>query len=79
MKMKRRPKLGATGKYPHGKLEPTDEGELNLAVFIFKGQVRIEFGKPIAWLALPPGQAIEFADLIKEHAAKIKYTELEKK
>jgi hypothetical protein len=32
--------------------------------------VRIEFGKPIQWLAMPPAQAIGFARLILKHAAK---------
>jgi hypothetical protein len=70
--------LGSTGKYPLGKLDPTDEGELNIAVFILKGKIRIEFGKPVAWLAMPPKQAIDFAELIIRHANKIEVIETKK-
>jgi len=69
--MTKKPIVGPTGKFPQGKLERGDEGELNIAMFIFKGQVRIEFGKPIAWLAMPPHVAKDFAERILEHAAKI--------
>ncbi len=62
--------LGATGNFPHGKLNKHDEGELRLAVAWDNeaGLVRIEFGKPVAWLGLYPPEAIEFARLILKHA-----------
>lgn len=63
-------KLGATGKFPHGKLDPSDEGEL---VFTISrdadGNIRIAFGKPVAWLAMPAAQAAEFARLILRWAS----------
>lgn len=64
---------GATGKFPDGKLNEDDEGELRLAVFGDQenGVVTVLFGKPIVWLGLPPGEAREFARLIVEHADKI--------
>lgn len=64
-------KLGATGRYPLGKVSPDDEGELNIAVFLIKGQVRIEFGKPVAWISMPASRAKDFAELILRHAAKL--------
>jgi hypothetical protein len=62
--------LGATGRFPEGKLNDDDEGELRLGVAYDKldGIVRIEFGKPVAWVGLPPSQAIEFARVILKHA-----------
>ena len=62
----KRTMIGPTGKFPHGKLDPTDEGELSLAVaFDFKNNVvRVEFGKPVAWLALDPAAAIELGNLL---------------
>ncbi len=64
--------LGSTGKFPAGKLDPTDEGELTMAIAYDKpnGVVRLDFGKPVAWLALYPRQAIEFAERVLWHARK---------
>jgi hypothetical protein len=63
-------KLGATGKFPKGHLDESDEGELRFAVTFDPSAriVRIEFGKPVAWLGLYPPEAIEFARLILKHA-----------
>lgn len=44
--------LGATGKFPRGKARPGDEGELRAAVAVRGATVMIDFGKPIAWLAM---------------------------
>jgi hypothetical protein len=62
-------KFGPTGKYPHGKLGPTDEGELQFGVaHDADGNVHVNFGKPVAWFALPQEQAINLARLILGHA-----------
>ena len=62
--------FGATGDFPQGKLNDNDEGGLRLGVAYDKldGIVRIEFGKPVAWLGLPPPEAIQFARLLLRHA-----------
>lgn len=52
-------KPGATGKFPEGKLNPTDEGELQIMLGISQGCVKIEFGKPVAWFAMGGQDAIE--------------------
>lgn len=62
-------KFGATGQYPKGKLNPYDEGELSMGVAHDSvGNVHFNFGKEIAWFALPQEQAINFAKLILKHA-----------
>lgn len=62
-------KLGPTGKFPRGSLGPHDEGALNMGVAKDShGNVHVNFGKPIEWLALPPADAINFARLILRHA-----------
>lgn len=62
--------LGATGEYPHGKLNVHDQGELKAAIGITrKGMVCIDFGKPVAWLAMTPDEADEIARMIVEKAA----------
>lgn len=63
-----RNRLGATGKYPRGKLNADDEGELRMAVGRQGDIVRIDFGKPVAWLGLPFAEARAFAEAILKHA-----------
>jgi hypothetical protein len=62
--------FGATGTFPQGHLNDDDQGALKLGIAYDKldGIVRIEFGKPVAWLGLPPPQAIEFAKLLLKNA-----------
>ena len=70
MDLKKRLNLGATGAFPEGKLNPTDEGELRMAVSSANGLVRIDFGKPTAWVAFPANQAKELAALLMRHATE---------
>jgi len=62
--------FGATGDFPQGKLNDHDEGGLRIGVAWDKldGIVRVEFGKPVAWLGLPPPEAIGLAKLLLRHA-----------
>lgn len=62
--------LGATGNFPQGKLDDTDQGELRLGVAYDKlnGIVRIDFGKPVAWLGLGPPEAFAFAKMLLKSA-----------
>jgi hypothetical protein len=57
--------LGATGRFPDGKLTVNDEGELALQIGALKGRVVMEFGKPIASLGLTPEQARDLARLLR--------------
>lgn len=68
------PKPGPTGDYPHGKLSEDDEGGINVALSRHVApdgtlMVRLDFGKPVAWLSLPRDQAIQFAMVMLKHAA----------
>jgi hypothetical protein len=67
-------KLGATGTYPLGKLNASDEGALRFAIFVDDGKVYIYFGTPVAWFALPPDQAEEMGNLLikKAKISKVK-------
>lgn len=66
-------KIGATGAFPYGNLGPSDEGELAVAVATDRrhGVIRMEFGKSIAWLALPAGHARQFAALLIDKAGEL--------
>lgn len=60
---------GATGTHPEGKDTPDDEGGLKIAVTTTnKGEVRIDFGKAVAWFSLPPMSALRFCRMILIHA-----------
>ena len=62
--------LGATGTFPMPQLNEDDQGALNLGVARdpVNGLVHVNFGKPVAWFALPPEGAIGFAKLLLRHA-----------
>jgi hypothetical protein len=69
------PKLGPTGDFPHGKLFGDDQGGINVALRRFtapdgRRMVRIDFGKPVDWLALPREQALAFAAVIAHFAGE---------
>ena len=65
--------LGPTGQFPRGKLDPSDEGELQTAVAADHkaGVVRVAFGSPVSWIGLPPKEARQFALTILKHADEI--------
>lgn len=64
-----KPEIGATGQFPDGKLDNSDEGELAFAVGRDSdGNVRIDFGTPVAWMAMPPYIAINLARTMLKHA-----------
>ena len=62
-------KLGATGRYPDGKVSEQDEGEIVFAVAGHNGKVFIDFGKPVHSLGMNPDQALQLAALLVEKAA----------
>lgn len=41
---------------------------MRLAVGHQDGQIMIHFGKPVAWLGIPPAEAMELAKLLMQHA-----------
>jgi hypothetical protein len=55
-------------QYPDGKLNATDEGALQIAVFTEDGNVIINFGKPVNWVGMPPDQARALAALLVAQA-----------
>jgi len=60
--------LGPTGRFPRGRIHDSDEGELSMAVGHDQGNVILTFGKPIAWIGIPPEQALQLAKTIQQHA-----------
>lgn len=65
------PTLGATGKFPHGKLNKHDESELRIVIAIDNDWVIIDFGAPVTWLGFSKKEAEEFANLILARAKEL--------
>lgn len=60
--------VGATGRFPKGKLTKSDEGELCFLVHGEHGKVIITFGKQVSWLGLDPSDAVALAGVLIKHA-----------
>lgn len=56
--------LGATGRFPEGKLDDHDEGEIRFAIGVEQGKIVIHFGKEVAWIGFNKTQAIDLAERI---------------
>lgn len=63
--------LGETGKFPQGKVNEQDEGELKMAVGVDlkAGIVGVHFGKEIAWLGLDAKTARDLGKSLIYNAA----------
>jgi hypothetical protein len=61
-------KIGATGDFPDGKINPSDEGGLMIAVTKEEGRVVIHFGKPTAWIGFDTEGAVAFALMVLKNA-----------
>ena len=64
--------LGATGRFPLGKITEKDEGELAFRIGAKDDRVVIDFGAPVAWVGLTPDQADQIADSLKDKAAALR-------
>lgn len=61
--------LGPTGKFPHGKITPDDEGELKIGLLAKGGKIVLVFGKAVTWIGLPPEDAKKMAMSLLEMVA----------
>lgn len=63
-------KIGPTGKYPDGKISPSDEGELKIAIShsAQKQVVLIRFGIPVDWIGVRAPEARHLAQLLLSRA-----------
>src|SRR5687768_3107867 len=63
----------AQREFPEGRLSGDDDGSLTFKIGADaeKGVVAIEYSKPTVWVAMPPQQAVELAQLLIKHARSI--------
>jgi hypothetical protein len=57
-----------TDKFPDGKLNPDDEGELSMKIGVQNGRVILDFGTPVTWLGMHPAEAVAMAGMLIKHA-----------
>jgi hypothetical protein len=67
------PLAGPTGRFPQGKQSSDDEGELRVAMAVDRAAnlVRLDFGKPVAWLSVGPDDARHLALELLKAASKL--------
>lgn len=53
-------------KYPEGKLNDNDEGALNIAAYIEKGRLVLDFGKELSWIGFGKKNLRQFIDTLEE-------------
>lgn len=61
-------RLGKIGEHPRGRLTPTDEGGIKIAVGSKNGAVVIDFGTPVAWVGFSSQEARDIAASLVKHA-----------
>ena len=63
--------IGATGRFPQGKITRHDEGEIRFAIGSKDGKVIIDFGSQVTWVGMPPEQAIELGEILIKRAKEL--------
>lgn len=64
------PLIGATGLHPEGKITGSDDGGIQFAVGVKDGKVVLDFGTPVVWLGMNPGDALKLAETLIQNARK---------
>jgi hypothetical protein len=66
-------KLGATGRFPRGRIHASDEGELRFGVAADpeRNLVALHFGGPVAWVGMPPDVARKLAETLVFKALEV--------
>lgn len=59
-------------KFPRGRLNAQDEGEIQIAVGVQQDVVVLAFPKMVSWVGMPAEQAEELADTIRQRAQEAK-------
>lgn len=62
---------GATGKFPDGKIDALDEGEIRIRIGVKDKRIIMEFGKPVASIGFTKDEAFAIGEQIIEIALKV--------
>lgn len=60
--------LGATGKFPEGKIDEHDEGEIKIGITVKEETIIMNFGKNVNWVGFTKEQAKQIAASLLEKA-----------
>jgi hypothetical protein len=60
--------LGATGRFPEGKLTKDDQGEIKIGITVKDDKIVIAFGKPVEWIGFTREQAIQIGETLINRA-----------
>jgi hypothetical protein len=63
-----KPDLGATGRYPEGKLREDDEGEITIGITVYEGKVIMDLGGDMGWVGFTPEQSRHIASTLQRRA-----------
>lgn len=71
-KLAKKEQLGGTGKYPDGKIQESDAGELKFSVGYDEDTALcfMDFGTPVRWFGLMPEDAIDLGRTLIKHGRK---------
>jgi hypothetical protein len=58
-------------RYPRGKLNDHDEGQLRIGITVKDKTVIVDFFKPVVWVGLDKATALALAETIKKRAEEI--------
>lgn len=66
--------FGATGDFPMGKLNDTDEGEITMGVAADPQTKRVivNFGTPVAWIGFTYDQAMALSESFRDKAFELR-------
>lgn len=62
---------GPTGRYPEGRMNERDEGEIQFGVTAHDGKVLVDFGTPVRSIGMTPEQACELGRLLITRAGSL--------
>jgi len=65
-------RYGPTGGFPNGKLNDSDEDELNMGIGRSGNNVVINFGIPVRWVAFPAEIAENIAESLRKYAEMVR-------
>lgn len=63
--------IGATGDFPKGRLNKSDEGGIQFAVGSDGDKVILDFGKPVHWIGMDAEQAADLASYLMKQAREV--------
>lgn len=63
--------FGATKKFPEGKLNENDEGEIKFGITHAEDRVIMNFNTAVKWIGFTKEQAIQVAETLIKHSKEI--------